>query len=113
MRKSGTENEGLDTRKASIWGLRSGDGPLSTRLDGERASLRRKEVPVTLRIFHLVFVLICMVAADMFGAWAVWQNAQTPETSLLVCGVLSFLVGFGLIAYAIWFVRKADRTHLQ
>lgn len=67
---------------------------------------------MSLRTFHLVFVVICVAATDMFGAWAVWRHAQQPQPALLVFGVLSFLVGFGLIAYAIWFVRKAERVHL-
>jgi hypothetical protein len=48
----------------------------------------------------------------MFGAWAVYQHAQTPDRALLVAGALSFVAGFALVAYAIWFSAKADRAHL-
>ena len=68
---------------------------------------------MSLRTFHLVFVLAAIVAADMFGAWAIYHHAETPTPSLLVVGILSFLAGFGLVGYAIWFVRKLDRSHIE
>lgn len=68
---------------------------------------------MSLRFIHLMFVLICMVAADVFGSWALWQHVTTPKPSLLVFGILSFAAGFGLVVYAIWFVHKSDRMHLE
>ena len=67
---------------------------------------------MSLRLFHFVFILIVIVAADMFGAWAMWQNSQTPSRSLVLFGTVSFLVGFALVGYAIWLVRKLDRAKL-
>jgi len=68
---------------------------------------------MSLRTIHLFFILVAIVAADMFGAWAVYTNAKSPEPGMLVIGVLAFIAGFGLIGYAIWFVRKLDRTHIE
>lgn len=67
----------------------------------------------SLRTFHLVFILIAIVMTDMFGAWAVWDHSRTHNLATLLCGVLSFLAGFALIGYAIWVVRKFDRTKIE
>ena len=67
----------------------------------------------SLRSFHIIFMLIAIIITDMFGAWAVHEHAQTKDTITLVLGVLSFLLGFGVIGYAIWFVKKLDRAHIE
>jgi len=68
---------------------------------------------MSLRTFHFVFILIAMAAADMFGAWAVWSYSQTGDGPTLIAGILSFLVGFALIGYAIWVVRKLDKAKIE
>lgn len=68
---------------------------------------------MSLRTIHVLFILVVVVTADLFGAWAVRQHAQSPDTVLLVTGMLSFVAGFAAIAYGIWFVRKADRAHIE
>ena len=67
----------------------------------------------SLRTFHLVFILIALVLTDMFGAWAIHEHSRTHETGTLVWGILSFAIGFGLIAYALLAVRKFDRSKLD
>lgn len=67
----------------------------------------------SLRTFHLVFILISLVLTDMFGAWAIHEHSRTHETATLVWGVLSFAVGFGLIAYTLVAVRKFERSKLD
>ena len=67
----------------------------------------------SLRMFHVIFMLVAIIITDLFGAWAVHQHTQTHEPMTLVLGVLSFLIGFGVIGYAIWFIKKLDRAHVQ
>ena len=67
----------------------------------------------SLRTFHLVFVLIVFIAADMFGAWGVWSYQQTQEGLRLVVGILSFLFGFAVVGYTIWLVHKLDKAHAE
>ncbi|MEK6799599.1 MAG: hypothetical protein AABZ12_11585 [Planctomycetota bacterium] len=67
---------------------------------------------LSLRGFHLLFIIVVIVAADMFGAWGVYTHTQTGEDAALYVGILSFLGSFALIAYAIWLVRKLDRAHV-
>ena len=68
---------------------------------------------MSLRLFHLVFVLIAIVATDMFGGWAVWEHARTHETATLIIGLASFAFGFVLIGYGLWVVRKFNRAQIQ
>jgi len=61
---------------------------------------------MSLRFFHLLFILCAFVLTDMFGAWAVWRHGQQPDTGLLIAGIVSFALGFGIAGYAIYFVQK-------
>lgn len=65
---------------------------------------------MSLRAFHLLFILLVIVGADLFGVWAVWRYTETREVLTLVMGVVSLLGGLGLVAYAVYFVRNYDRT---
>lgn len=66
----------------------------------------------SLKTFHLLFVLIAMMAADLFGGWAIHEHASAPQTSMLVWGAMSFLVGLALAAYALWIVHTLERAHV-
>ncbi len=68
---------------------------------------------VTLRKFHLLFILIIFIAADLFGAWGVWTYNQTHQVVSLAAGALSFLLGFALAGYALWLVCKLDRAKIE
>jgi len=67
----------------------------------------------SLRSFHLLFILLAMVAADLFGVWAVYDYVQTHQASTLALGIVSMVGGLGLLAYAVWFIHKLDRAHIQ
>jgi hypothetical protein len=68
---------------------------------------------MSLRTFHLVFILLAIVGADLFGAWAVWNFAGTGDYLILILGVISVLGGFGLIWYAFRFVRKMNEQRIS
>lgn len=67
----------------------------------------------SLRTFHLAFVLIVFVVADLFGAWAVHEFSTTGHQMTLVLGVLSFLLGFAMIGYLIWLLRKLEAARIE
>ncbi len=67
---------------------------------------------MSLRWFHFLFILVAIVSADLFGAWAIWHHTQTQDMLALVAGVLSFVVSFGLIGYTILLVRKLDNAKI-
>ena len=67
---------------------------------------------MSLKLFHMIFVLVAIVLADMFGAWAFWEHSQRPSGGLILAGALSFALGLGLVVYAIALARKWEREHL-
>jgi len=68
---------------------------------------------MSLRWLHLVFILVVLVLTDMFGAWALFEFAHSHDRTLLVAGIGSFALGFAVVGYSLWFVRKLDRTHTE
>lgn len=68
---------------------------------------------MSLKKVHFVFMLFAVVVTDMFGAWAVWKHTQTGDNMALAIGILSFLVGFALIVYVIYLVRKLERSKIE
>jgi hypothetical protein len=67
----------------------------------------------SLRSFHLVFLLVAIVGADLFGAWAVWQYVEQKDGVMLALGVIAVLGGLGLIWYAFKLVRQLDRANVR
>ena len=63
---------------------------------------------MSLTTFHLVFIIIAIIAADMFGAWAIWHR-ETLDTLTVALGIATLVGGLVLTAYALFFVRKMDR----
>jgi len=68
---------------------------------------------LSLRTFHLVFILIAIAGADLFGAWAINTYKTTHDPMTLVLGIVSFVGGLGLVGYALWVVNKMDRGHIE
>lgn len=67
---------------------------------------------MSLRAFHLVFILIAMIGADVFGAWAIHEWRLTGEWTTLALGAISLVGGLGLAAYSAWFVVKLEKAHI-
>ncbi len=68
---------------------------------------------MSLRTFHLIFMLIAIVGADLFGGWAIHEYHSSGDGLTLALGIISLVGGLGLCAYLIWFVRKAEVAHLE
>ena len=66
---------------------------------------------MSLKTFHLVFIIAAIIVADMFGAWALWHRA-TLDGLTLALGVATLVGGLALTAYALYFVRKMEREKL-
>lgn len=67
---------------------------------------------MSLRWVHFVFVLVCLIVTDMFGAWAVYDFSQSKDVFTLVMGIVAFALGFAIVAYAIWLVKKFDKAQI-
>lgn len=67
---------------------------------------------MSLRWFHLVFLLIVIMGAELFGGWSMHEYFTAGDGMFLALGVTSLLGGLGLAGYIFWFVRKTERAHL-
>lgn len=65
---------------------------------------------MSLRTMHLLFILLVIVGADLFGGWAIWHARHGGPGSLWALGALSIVGGFGLIVYAFRLVRGLERS---
>ncbi len=61
---------------------------------------------MSLKAFHLFFILISTLLAAGMGGWSLRQYGDLNETWLLVLGVGSFLVTGALLVYLPWFLKK-------
>ena len=67
---------------------------------------------MSLRTFHLVFILLASMGADLFGGWAVREYRASGDAFTLALGIACMIGGLGLAAYAIRFVRMIERERL-
>lgn len=67
----------------------------------------------SLRTFHIFFILVVIATADFFGLWSIWDYQRSGDRLVLGLGIASLVGGLGLIAYIVWFIRKANQAHLE
>ena len=63
---------------------------------------------MSLRTFHLLFILVAVLGADLVGLWGIVRYVKIGETGSLVLGVVSLLGGIGLMFYGIHAARMFD-----
>ena len=61
---------------------------------------------MSLKAFHVVFILASTLLSVGFGAWAVREFSTTREAANLVMAGGAFVAGVALIWYSRWFLRK-------
>ncbi len=61
---------------------------------------------MSLKAFHIFFIVLSTVLAVGFGAWATRDFAQSGSWIHLALGVGSFLGSVVLVSYGVWFLRK-------
>lgn len=61
---------------------------------------------MSLKAFHVVFVVLSTVLAVGFGLWAIRDYRATGEVASMVLGVLSLCCAGALLVYGRWFLRK-------
>ena len=61
---------------------------------------------MSLKAFHVFFVIVSVLCALGFGAWAVGEFLRTGNGGVLVLGVLGFVAAAALVFYGFWFLRK-------
>ena len=61
---------------------------------------------MSLKAFHLFFIAASVLLALGFGAWSVAFFRASGDVGYLSMGVLSFVLGGGLVVYGVAFLRK-------
>lgn len=61
---------------------------------------------MSLKAFHIVFVIISTLLAVGFGLWAIAHGRANEEPLAVAVGAASLLAAIGMIVYGRWFLRK-------
>ena len=61
---------------------------------------------MSLKAFHLVFIILSILFTLMFGVWGVVNHGSSGKTAELVLGVISLAGTVGLSVYLRYFLKK-------
>jgi len=64
---------------------------------------------MSLKHFHVFFIVLAVLCTLGFGAWALFASSELVGTWGRIGGVISILIGAGLVPYGMWFVKKSKR----
>lgn len=64
---------------------------------------------MSLKAFHLAFILLCIVGAELVGAWALRAHSQTGALAMLLIGLVTLVGGLGLAGYSEHIARILER----
>ena len=67
---------------------------------------------MSLKGFHIVFIVVSTLLALGVGAWCIWVNLVEGEPVFLAGAIASFLCAVALAIYGVWFYRKMKRLRL-
>lgn len=62
---------------------------------------------MSIKGFHLIFITIAALFSAGFGVWALFFDTQSSGMGVKIFGGFTILAAFGLVAYGIYFYRKA------
>jgi len=61
---------------------------------------------VSLKAFHVFFIVVSTLCALMLGAWGVLEHSRTASGGALLIGIGGFAAAAVLVVYGFWFLRK-------
>lgn len=61
---------------------------------------------MSLRVFHIVFVTVCVVLSAWVAAWGLREYGATHSSGALILALIFILSGFGLVVYGVKVFRK-------
>ena len=67
---------------------------------------------MSLKSFHIVFIVLSTLLSFGFGLWAVREYAATAQILNGVMGYASLTAGVVLAAYLLWFLVKMRKISL-
>ena len=67
---------------------------------------------MSLKGFHIVFIIFSTLLALGVGAWCVWVDLVEGAPIYLAGAIASFVVAIALMVYGFWFYRKMKRLRI-
>ena len=67
---------------------------------------------MSLKAFHIVFIIFSTLLALGIGVWCVWVNLVEGTPIYLAGAIASLVAAVALIVYGVWFYRKMKRLRL-
>ena len=67
---------------------------------------------MSLKGFHIVFIIFSTLLALGVGAWCVWVDLVEGAPIYLAGATCSFVVAVALVVYGVWFYRKMKRLRI-
>ena len=61
---------------------------------------------MSLKAFHIFFIILSILLAVAFGLWAVDDFGRSASRVHLALGLGSFVASGALAVYGVWFLRK-------
>jgi hypothetical protein len=67
---------------------------------------------MSLKGFHIVFIIFSTLLALGIGAWCVWVDLVEGAPIYLAGAICSLVVAVALVVYGVWFYRKMKRLRI-
>ena len=64
---------------------------------------------MSLKAFHIIFIIFSTLLALGVGGWCVWVNLVEGAPVYLAGAIASFVCAVALVIYGFWFYRKMKR----
>jgi hypothetical protein len=61
---------------------------------------------VSLKSFHIFFIVVSTLCALMVGAWGILDHARSGKDGTLLLGIGGVVAAAVLVVYGLWFLRK-------
>ncbi len=67
---------------------------------------------MSLKGFHIVFIVFSTLLALACGAWCVWVRLSFDAPAYVVGAIVSFASALALVVYGVWFYKKMKHLRL-
>jgi hypothetical protein len=67
---------------------------------------------MSLKAFHIVFIIFSTLLALGIGGWCVWVDLVEGAPIYLAGAICSFVAAIALVVYGVWFYRKMKRLRI-
>jgi hypothetical protein len=64
---------------------------------------------MSLKAFHIVFIIFSTLLSIGVGAWCLWVNLVEGVSTYRMGAIVSFACAVGFVIYGFWFYRKMKR----